>query len=424
MDNKLVKHGRGRKKNPLIEEKVLRGFKYLRNIIPLFKRYHLVKDHHNRDLHYDQYLSFILLFYFNPVITSLRGIQQASHLKKVQKRLGVEASSLGSLSEAQGVFDAKLLKPLISELAHKAAPVEKDPKLKALQQTLTAVDGSLLPALPKMLWALWLDDTHRAAKLHLEFDILKGVPTRGEITHANFNEKTNLRNALSSNKLYVLDAGFGQYSLFEDIRKAKSSFVARLRDNAVWETIEERPLNSDDTAAGVTKDMVVRLGSKSKQDDMSFDVRVIEVFHKGDSSRPRPSRVSSKKTLRTTASDYTFLIVTDRMDLSAEMLSLIYRYRWQIELFFRWFKCILGCRHLLAHSENGVTIQVYCALIASLLITLWTGCKPTKRTFEMLCFYFMGWADDEDLANHIKRLKPPDKPREYKSLLAGCIPGS
>lgn len=416
---------KGRKKKAPIDEKNLQGFKYLRDIIPLFHRFHLVKDHHNRDLHYDQYLSFILLFYFNPVITSLRGIQEASHLKKVQKRMGVNATSLGSLSEAQGVFDAKLLAPLIPELARKAAPLEKDPKLKTLQQTLTAVDGSLLPALPKMLWALWIDDKNKAAKLHLEFDILKGVPTRGEITHGNANEKTNLRSALSSNKLYVLDAGFNLYSLFQDIINANSSVVARLRDNAVWEVLEERPLTTDDITAGVTKDIVVNLGSKNKQESLSSPVRVIEVFHKGDSNRPRPSRVSSKKTFRTTDSDYTFLLVTDRMDLPAETIALIYKYRWQIELFFRWFKCILGCRHLLAHSENGLTIQVYCALIASLLITLWTGCKPTKRTFEMLCFYFLGWADDEELANHIRKLKhPPPKPKEYTSLLANWRPGS
>jgi len=416
---------KGRKKKAPIDEKSLQGFKYLRDIIPLLDRFHLVKDHHNRDLHYDQYLSFILLFYFNPVITSLRGIQEASHLKKVQKRLGVKATSLGSLSEAQGVFDAQLLAPLIPELAQKAALLEKDPKLKTLQQTLTAVDGSLIPALPKMLWALWLDDKNKAAKLHLEFDILKGVPTRGEITHGNANEKTNLRNALSPNKLYVLDAGFNLYSLFQDIINANSSVVARLRDNAVWEILEERPLTKDDITAGVTKDIVVNLGGKNKQESLSSPVRVVEVFHKGDSSRPRPSRVSSKKTFRTTDSDYTFLLVTDRMDLPAEAIALIYKYRWQIELFFRWFKCILGCRHLLAHSENGLTIQVYCALIASLLITLWTGCKPTKRTFEMLCFYFLGWADDEELANHIRKLKhPPPKPKEYISLLANWRPGS
>ena len=154
--------------------------------------------------------------------------------------------------------------------------------------------------------------------------------------------------------------------------------------------------------------MIVRLGGPQCQNDLSSNVRVIEIYHRGSSDRPRRSRVSSKKTFRTTDSDYSMLLVTDRIDLSAETIALIYRYRWQIELFFRWFKCILGCSHLLSLSENGVSIQVYCALIASMLITLWTGRKPTKRTFEMLCYHFMGWADDEELFDHIEKLKQAD----------------
>ena len=149
---------------------------------------------------------------------------------------------------------------------------------------LVAVDGTLLPALPKMLWALWLDDEHRAAKLHLEFDIIKSIPVRAEVTDANANEKDNLRKSLSTGKLYVLDAGYGQYSLFEDILKAKSSFVARLRDNAVWQTIEETPITETDRLAGVQRDMIVRLGSPKCQDDLSSNVRVIEIYHR-DSCR-------------------------------------------------------------------------------------------------------------------------------------------
>ena len=63
---------------------------------------------------------------------------------------------------------------------------------------------------------------------------------------------------------------------------------------------------------------------------------------------------------------------------------------YNIELFFRWIKCVLGCRPLLSQTANGVRMQVYVALIASLLISLWVGCAPTKRTYEMLCFYLSG----------------------------------
>jgi len=76
---------------------------------------------------------------------------------------------------------------------------------------------------------------------------------------------------------------------------------------------------------------------------------------------------------------------------------------WQIELFFRWLKCVLGCRHLLSHSQQGVTLQVYFAIIASLLIGLWTGTKPNKRLYEMICLYFAGWATAEELSHHIEK---------------------
>ena len=407
MPDGSINSGKRQKKNQ-IPESALRGFKYFKVLSSILQRLHLEKDHHNRKLYFDQYIALFLFYFFNPIVTGLRSIQQVSELKKVQKVLGVKRTSLGSLSEASNVFDSRLIAPILQQLAEQAIPLETDTRLKDIEQMLVAVDGTLISALPKMLWALWLDDEHRAAKLHLEFDIIKSIPVRAEVTDANANEKDNLRKSLSRNKLYVLDAGYGQYSLFEDIRKAKSSFVARLRDNAVWQTIEERPITEPDRSAGVQRDVIVRLGSPQRQDDLSSDVRVIEIYHRGTSDRPRQSRVSSKKTFRTTDSDYSMLLVTDRMDLSAETISLIYRYRWQIELFFRWFKCILGCSHLLSLSENGVSIQVYCALIASMVITLWTGCKPTKRTFEMLCYHFMGWADDEELLDHIEKLKQAD----------------
>src|SRR5262249_133761 len=102
-------------------------------------------------------------------------------------------------------------------------------------------------------------------------------------------------------------------------------------------------------------------------------------------------------------------LVTDRLDLDADLVALAYKYRWTVELFFRWFKRILGCRHLLSTCPNGVTIQAYVALIASLLITLWTGRKPTKRTFEILQLYLIGWDNEEEVERHLQRLAAADK---------------
>ena len=60
---------------------------------------------------------------------------------------------------------------------------------------------------------------------------------------------------------------------------------------------------------------------------------------------------------------------------------------------------------MLATDANGVAIQVYVALIASLLIVLWTGRKPTRRTWEMIQFYLSGWASLEELDRHLAGLE-------------------
>ena len=112
------------------------------------------------------------------------------------------------------------------------------------------------------------------------------------------------------------------------------------------------------------------------------------------------------KAYRTTSQGRTLLLVTDLLDVDVELIAELYRHRWQIELFFRWFKQVLQADYLLALSQNGMTVVTYCALIASLLVTLWTGRRPTKRTYEMLCFCSLGWVDTKELVAHLGRLQP------------------
>ena len=93
---------------------------------------------------------------------------------------------------------------------------------------------------------------------------------------------------------------------------------------------------------------------------------------------------------------HTLQIVTD-LEIEAELIALIYRYRWQVELFFKWLKCILGCRHLLAESSSGVSIQVYCALIGALMLQMLTGRRPSKREMELIQFYMVGMMESDEL---------------------------
>ena len=130
-----------------------------------------------------------------------------------------------------------------------------------------------------MLWALWLDEDHRAAKVHLEFDILKGIPIQSQVTHANKSETAQLESALAPGKLYCLDAGYGEYRFLDKIIQQPSSFVMRLRDNASYETIEERTLSEADRKIGIEFDRVVWLGSKQKRSNFSKPMRIIQLHY-------------------------------------------------------------------------------------------------------------------------------------------------
>jgi hypothetical protein len=325
--------------------------------------------------------------------SSIAYIQQASQLGKIQKNLGCSRASLGSLSEAARVFDSELIRALIPELAAKLLPTAHGREAEALEG-LTAVDGSLLPALPKMVWALWRDDEHRAAKMHVHFDVFRGIPAHVTVTHGSGSEREQLRKTLQPSRVYVLDRGYEDYQLFQDIVDARSSFIARVQDSVAYTVFEERPLTNEARTAGVISDVIVkRLGTAHHKNVLKQQVRIVKVQTDKLDSNGVPN---------------VLVLVTNLLDLPADLVALGYKHRWSVELFFRWLKCILGCRHLLANNVNGVEIQVYLGIIASLLISLWTGKKPTKRTLEMVQFYFSGLASWAELQAHIEKLKNHD----------------
>jgi Transposase DDE domain len=377
-----------------IQNKDLKGLKYFKLLGPLFDRLHddaTARDRAgNRRLFYDQYACLLLLAFFNPVLKSLRSLESASKLDKVQRLFGCGRASRSSLSEASQVFDPELLRSIIAELAAQALPVVQGREAEILHG-LTAVDGSLLPALPKMAWALWLDEQHRAARMHVHFNVLKAVPTQVSVTAGNDSERDQLRASWEPGGFYVMDRGYRDWDLFQEMSEAKVSFVARVQDNTVIHAAEERPVTAAAQAAGVVRDArVEQTGNERHKTKLKHPLRIVVIDTGKRLLNGKPDLV---------------ILCTNRFDLPAEMVALAYRYRWAIELFFRWFKCILGCRHLFANSHDGVTIQVYLAIIASLLVSLWVGRKPTVRTLEMLQFYFQGWATEDELMAHIEQLK-------------------
>ena len=397
------------RRRPDIQEKDLQGFKHFKLLLPALARLHdngCGRDKAgNRKLHFDQYCALFLLYMFNPIVSSLRAIQQASELAKVQRLLGCPRASLGSLSESARVFDPECLLEVIEELAAELPSIRSDSRLKDFQQILTLVDGTLLKALPRITEAMWISDRHRAFRLHTQFEFDRYVPMRMHLTDGantgESDEKTVLRKNLLPDRCYVMDRWYAQFSLFNDIVSAQSSYVCRVRDNSVFDVACDRALSAAAQEAGVVQDAVVQMGLSSKPGARpDHPIRLVFVR-----VTPHEKRNHRKGHTGAGPSDGLLRIATNLMDVPAEIIALIYRYRWSIEVFFRFFKHVLGCRHLLSHHPEGIRIQTYCAIIACLLISLWTGRRPTLRTYEMICFYFSGLATEEELLAHLARLK-------------------
>jgi len=359
----------------------------------------------NRRLFFDDYCKLVLLYVWNPLIGSIRSLQEATGLANVAEALGVKRFSLGSFSEAPRVFDPQRLKPVIEELAGQLRPLCKDPRLADVKHAITLVDSTVLTALGRLARAAVGNEarynTSRDGKavygwrLHTQLDLATFSPRRIDRTGAKnageHREHNVLRRNLEAGRCYVNDGGYADQSLFDDVVDADSSYLTRIRQDSVFTVIEERLLSDEALAAGVVRDARVTLGS---QGGGRHPVRVVAVQVE---PHPRRTRRDPRK-----QSDL-ILLATSLIDLPPELIALIYLYRYTIELFFRIFKQLLGLRHLLSQREEGIDIQVYCTAIVCLLVCLMTGTRPTRSNRDMIGWYLIGLASREELLSHLSR---------------------
>jgi hypothetical protein len=394
-------------KKPLTDKDVL-CLGHLKRAFVLLDRLHWVGCERdsagNRELHFDDYCKLALLYIWNPLILSVHDLQEAMGLPRVAKALGVKRFSAGSFSESVRVFDPEQLKPIIQELAGQLVPYPADPRLGELKHVLTLVDGTVLAALARLARAA-CSDTRQATryntsrdgnavhawKLHTQFDLQTFSPHRLDRTGAHnageLRESNVLRRSLEAGRCYVGDGGYADRSLFDDILSAQSSYVIRAAENSVFELVQERLLSQEALDAGIVRDALVRL------EGAQHGVRRVEVQVQ---PHPRRKRTGTKQT-------DLIILSTSLLDLPPELIALIYRQRYTVELFFRVFKQLLGMRHLLSQREEGIDIQIYCTVIVCILIQLISGKKPNKAMRNMVGWYLLGLADEQDVINFLNK---------------------
>ena len=370
---------RGRKKRPPIVKEDLAGPVGLGMLQRHLERLRAAHDHPNRLLHLDNLVVALLYAFYNPTCRSLRTLEGLG--KVCQDEIGIDQLCRSTTSDALAAFDPKLLLPILEDLRRRLPALDRaDADLGQITRQVIAADGSYFNIYADVAWAIHL--TRRSGKdgaqirLNFQLDVRTWVPAAMSLSgKAQGSETAAVAQDLLPDVIYLVDRNFIDFDFFHAVLDKGSDFVVRCRDNGPnFTATQERPLTDRDRAEGVQSD---RLGVLP--------------------GRGAPDRTMRELILCDPITRQSIRVLTSLLDVEAHVIGTLYRHRWQIELFFRWLKVWGNFEHLISHSQNGLTIQFYVAVIGVLLTYLATGHRVSKYAVSLLTFVAAGQASLEDI---------------------------
>lgn len=339
------------------------------------------EGHGLRELDRRAWFGLFLLGLFNPAIDSMRSLCRATRIQRVTQTLGrSKPVAISSFSDAQQVFSPEILEPVLQHLLagslKRAADVISGGRINPA--LIHILDSTLWKVVDRMAWADWRHQhcEQKAVRLHVKLRLADLQPATTELTTGKTCERAAMRRMIRPGEFYLGDRNYGaDPRIFGELEEKGCGYVLRLLNVTRREPIECFPLSARDTAEGITFDGMMRLGSGGRGGLQ----RVVIV-----------SRAGSKEDLILVTSE-------SRGRLDAGEVAMLYRQRWQVEMFFRWLKCMVPCRHWFAESPRGVAVQIHLVLIKALLLAELTGMRPNKGMMEILRWHQMGIATDEEL---------------------------
>jgi Transposase DDE domain len=341
-------------------------------------------EHGNRKLFLDDVFVAYLLAFFNPSIRSLRTLEDFSQTKQAQKHLSVTKICRSTVADFQRIADPERLEPIVhslrSELARKCSGGRVPSELSALHKKILAVDGTFFPAAADVAWAVasrnQRDGECHRARVDWQVDIATMLPEVVNVPDPGESEADSAARHVVPGTISIYDRAYMSFHLIasfydRDPRSgqltASADFVIRLKKpggNAPkLEEIEARPLDAEAQAAGVVSDRLVKLPGLKREEKLAVTLR--EVVLKGDDGTE-------------------VRLLTTLLSAPAHIIAILYKYRWQVELFFKWLKCYGNFNHLISHSREGVLLSFYVTIIGVLLLYLHTGFRPSKYAMALL----------------------------------------
>jgi len=366
------------------------GGKYIRM---LEKHVHALRNsaaHGNRRLFLDDVVIAHLLAFFNPTLRSLRTIEDFSQTRQAQRHLSMRRLCKSTLSDFHRLADPTLLEPIIEHLQAAVAARAVRPTPAKLPQTLgqvLAVDGSFFTVAADVAWAVAhrtnRGQTRASVRLDMHLDVATWLPQVIDVSGQGTSEAEHAASSITPGAIHVYDRGIFSFDLVERQHEAGAFFVHRLREPGPrcpkFLGEKARPLTAEDEAAGVLSDTVGRMA--------------------GSQHRPAPDLVLREVIVQSPDEPGGVIrLLTNLFEVEAWAIGLLYRYRWQVELFFRWLKVFAHFAHLISESRQGILLSFYVAVIGVLLLYLHTGAKPSKYAFSLLGLVASGASTLEEIA--------------------------
>lgn len=368
------------------------GSKSVRGLLPLLEQLPPLSDHPNRGLQTRDVFVAHLLAFFNPTLRSLRTLEDFSQTRQAQRYLAVERLPKSTLADFHRLVDPVVLEPVVAHLLAETARrgVSAPADLPDSIRQVLAVDGTFLALAADVAWAVRhatnAGKSRASVRIDVHLDVASGLPQVVNVHGAGTSEPASAAATLVPGAVHVYDRGFFDFALIQrhlDLATTvPTPFVMRMREpgerSPKFDRHEQRPRTSKDIQAGVISDSIGRLT--------------------GSQHRPAPDGQLREVVIRSPDEPGGLIrLVTNSLEVAACVIGLLYRYRWRVELFFRWLKATANFRHLLSERREAIAFEVYVAVIGTLLLALRWNARPSKYAFALLHQVACGGATAEEI---------------------------
>jgi hypothetical protein len=365
------------------------GGKYVRMLQDHVRGLRAQDAHGNRRLFLDDVVIAYLLAFFNPTLRSLRTIEDFSQTRQAQRHLSLRRLAKSTLSDFNRIADPHLLQPLIQRLAALTGTrgLARQMGLPETLRQVLAVDGSFFAVAADVAWAVRHRNnngvTRASVRCDLHLDVATWLPEVLDVSGGGISEAAHAAQHVKAGAIHIYDRGIFSFALLQAHETAGSYFVHRLRSpgprSPQFVADEQRPLTPEARAAGVLSDRLGRMAGSQRRP--APDLRLREIVMQSPDEPERSIR-----------------LLTNLLDLNPLSVGLLYRARWQIELFFRWLKVFANFTHLISESRAGILLNFYVAVLGVMLLYLHSGAKPSKYAFSLLAQVAAGGATLEEIA--------------------------